>query len=63
MAAMANDEPLIRGHAAWALGQIATPGAMGSLEQSLVSEGDDYVRKEIQAAIKQAGQKTAPASN
>ena len=63
MAAMANDEPLIRGHAAWALGQIATPGAMGSLEQSLVSEGDDYVRKEIQAAIKQAGQKTAPASS
>lgn len=63
MAAMTNDEPLIRGHAAWALGQIATPDAVGSLEQSLVSERDDYVRKEIQAAIKQAGQKTAPASS
>ena len=63
MAAMTNDEPLIRGHAAWALGQIATPDAVGSLEQSLVSERDDYVRKEIQAAIKQAGQKTAPTSS
>ena len=62
IAAMANEEPLIRGHAAWALGRIATPDAVGSLERSLVSERDDYVRKEIQTAIKQAGQKTAPAA-
>jgi epoxyqueuosine reductase len=63
IAAMKNDEPLIRGHAAWALGQIATSDAVSSLEQSLGSETDEYVREEIQSALKQAGLRTAPASN
>ena len=63
IAAMKNDEPLIRGHAAWALGQIATSDAVSSLEQSLGSETDEYVREEIQSALKQAGLRTAPTSN
>jgi hypothetical protein len=45
------------------LGQIATSDAVSSLEQSLGSETDEYVREEIQAALKQAGLRTAPASN
>ena len=52
-------EPLVRGHAAWALGQIATPEAISSLEQSSASESDPYVREEIEAALKESSQKPA----
>jgi epoxyqueuosine reductase len=50
-AAMKNGEPLVRGHAAWALGQIATADAVSSLEQSIASETDEYVLGEIEAAL------------
>lgn len=49
-------EPLVRGHAAWALGQIATGEAANHLEQSLVSETDEYVRGEIEAALNESAQ-------
>ena len=45
-----DPEPLLRGHAAWALGRIATPEARRSLEQPLTTEADDWVREELQAA-------------
>jgi len=49
--ALFNAEPLVRGHAAWALGQIATAYAVSSLEQSVRSETDDYVLEEIDGAL------------
>lgn len=49
--ALLNAEPLVRGHAAWALGQIATAYAISSLEQSTKSEADNYVLEEINGAL------------
>ncbi len=40
-------EPLVRGHAAWALGRL---GASEPLRQALQSETDAYVREEIELA-------------
>ena len=47
-------EPLVRGHAAWALGQIATPDAINALEQSSAAESDPYVQEEITTALLEA---------
>ena len=57
-----NAEPLVRGHAAWALGQIATPEATKRLEQSTTSETDPYVLEEIEAALKESRQRPAKAN-
>ena len=48
--ALRDPEPLIRGHAAWALGRIATPEACRSLEQASITETDEYVRDELRLA-------------
>jgi epoxyqueuosine reductase len=48
--ALHDHEPLIRGHAAWALGQINSAPARRALEKALVMEQDDYVCHEIRAA-------------
>jgi len=45
--ALHDPEPLIRGHAAWALGRIAAKDARRALEQALVTETDEMVRAEI----------------
>jgi epoxyqueuosine reductase len=47
-----DDEPLIRGHAAWALGQIATSDAQESLRERLATEPHAYVAGEIAEALK-----------
>ncbi len=44
-------EPLVRGHAAWALGRIGTREAREGLEARLGSERDPYVREEIAVAL------------
>ena len=49
--ALHDPEPLIRGHAAWALGRIATPDACSSLEQASAAETDDWVRDELAFAL------------
>jgi epoxyqueuosine reductase len=49
--ALRDQEPLIRGHAAWALGRIATPGACRSLEQASTIETDAWVRDELRLAL------------
>ncbi|RME84056.1 MAG: hypothetical protein D6775_06560, partial [Caldilineae bacterium] len=49
--ALHDPEPLIRGHAAWALGQIGTPRAHRALEHTRHLEDDDYVRHEIERAL------------
>jgi len=48
--ALRDPEPLIRGHAAWALGRIAGAKACQSLEQAFESEADEWVREELRAA-------------
>lgn len=50
-------EPMIRGHAAWALGRIGTSASINELRQALSSEEDDAVRTEIEEAIQSSGRK------
>ncbi len=49
--ALHDVEPLVRGHAAWALGRIATPDARQALQEALPGEADGWVRQEIQQAL------------
>lgn len=49
--ALAEGEPLVRRHAAWALGRIGTAEALGHLEAALGSEADPEVRAEIDEAL------------
>ena len=45
--ALRHDEPLVRGHAAWALGRIRGTEAMSALANVLATEEDEGVREEI----------------
>ncbi len=49
--ALADAEPLVRGHAAWALGRIGTGEARRALRQALAAEQNGGVREEITAAL------------
>ncbi len=49
--AMTDDEPLIRGHAAWALGQIGGDDAKQVLNTRLETENDNDVITEIEDAL------------
>ncbi|MCH7553045.1 MAG: tRNA epoxyqueuosine(34) reductase QueG [Chloroflexi bacterium] len=49
--ALREDEALVRGHAAWALGHIGGEVARAALTEALVSETDVWVREEIQRAL------------
>jgi epoxyqueuosine reductase len=46
-----HDEPLVRGHAAWALGRYGDPEARVGLEASARTESDHYVLEEIRTAL------------
>jgi epoxyqueuosine reductase len=46
-----DPEPLLRGHAAWALGCIREAGAQAALAQALATESNDWVRQELQQAL------------
>jgi len=48
---LADAEPLIRGHAAWALGQIGEREGMQALIERLAVEPEAWVREEIAAAL------------
>lgn len=52
--ALDDKEALIRGHAAWALGQIGTAEAVAGLEQRRLLETESVVNDEIEAALKMA---------
>jgi epoxyqueuosine reductase len=52
--ALDDEEPLIRGHAAWALGRIGSRGAVEALERRLRVEGDSEVGGEIAEALNDA---------
>ncbi len=49
--ALADPEALVRGHAAWALGQIGGAEARAALQCALQSEQDEAARAEIRAAL------------
>lgn len=49
--ALSDPEPLVRGHAAWALGRIGTAEARESLDARLGIEKDGSVRAELAAAL------------
>jgi epoxyqueuosine reductase len=46
-----DPEPLVRGHAAWALGQIGGRAAQDALQASAQDETDAFAHAEIQAAM------------
>ena len=48
--ALRHEEPLVRGHAAWALGMIGRPEARDALETALATEQDVGVREEMGVA-------------
>jgi epoxyqueuosine reductase len=50
-AALNDEEPLVRGHAAWALGRIGTEAARQALRGRAEVEEDAWVREEIAAAL------------
>jgi len=50
--ALTDEEALVRGHAAWALGQIGFQSALEALQGRLQIEGDAEVRSEIEEAIR-----------
>ncbi len=50
--ALDHDEPLVRGHAAWALGRL---GAIAALSVRRAREADPWVRQEIDQALEEAG--------
>jgi epoxyqueuosine reductase len=54
--ALDDEEPLVRGHAAWALGRIGSPSALEPLQDRLQVESDTETRDEIAAAIANLGQ-------
>lgn len=56
MRALQDGEPLVRGHAAWALGQIGGPAAKAALEQAARQERDGEVLAEIRAALGELGE-------
>ena len=49
--ALADPEPLVRAHAAWALGSIPVASAAEVLSSALVTEEDPFVRGELESAL------------
>jgi epoxyqueuosine reductase len=50
-----DPHPMVRGHAAWALGRIGSPEAVGALRQRENVEEDQEVRAEIAMALQPFG--------
>ena len=49
--ALNDEEPLVRGHAAWALGRIGTEAAWQALHGRAEVEADAWVHEEIELAL------------
>ena len=50
-AALSDPEPLVREHAAWALGRVDSAEALGALADRLADEESESVREEIRRAL------------
>jgi len=51
--ALHDYEPLVRGHAAWSLGRLGGEQAKQALQDALISEEDEEVRKEIRCSLEE----------
>lgn len=51
VSALSDDEPLVRGHAAWALGRIPDERSAGALRVQLGVEDDEWVISEIRSSL------------
>jgi epoxyqueuosine reductase len=51
VAALSDDEPLVRSHAAWALGRLGGPASAAALRDRLEVEPDEGVRAEVGSAL------------
>ena len=49
--ALTHEEPLVRGHAAWAIGAIGDAGARSALRERLHSEEHTWAREELRLAL------------
>lgn len=49
--ALSDPEPLVRGHAAWALGRVGSTDARRATEDRLEVELDPFVREELASAL------------
>jgi epoxyqueuosine reductase len=52
--ALEDEEPLVRGHAAWALGRIMTADAIDALRVRALVETDEWVLQEVQQGLGEA---------
>ncbi len=52
--ALHDPDPLVRGHAAWGLGQIGTDGTTSALAAALAKESDEFAREEIRLGLREA---------
>ena len=59
-AALDDPEPLVRGHAAWALGRLGGSAARAALEGALSREVDAEVRDECALALQECGPLAVP---
>jgi epoxyqueuosine reductase len=48
--ALSDPEPLVRAHAAWALGEISSPASLAALRTARAAERDPYVLEELSTA-------------
>jgi epoxyqueuosine reductase len=60
--ALDDPEPLIRGHAAWALGRLGGAAARAALNQALSREADAWVRDECELAVQACGPLAVPSA-
>jgi epoxyqueuosine reductase len=58
--ALDDGEPLVRGHAAWALGRLGGVAALAHLELALRRETDAWVRDECEQALQACGPLVVP---
>jgi epoxyqueuosine reductase len=57
-----DPEPLVRGHAAWALGRLGGAAARAALERALSCEADAWVREECGLALQACGPLAVPSA-
>jgi epoxyqueuosine reductase len=58
--ALNDTDALVRGHAAWALGEISTPRSRLALQRRAEREAEPYVLEEIGLALSQDSRRTEP---
>src|SRR5438094_10195898 len=60
--ALIDNDPLIRGHAAWALGRLGGPAARQGLTLALSRDADPWVRDECHLALQECGPRAVPSA-